>query len=55
MPDGTVAPTLADDTRLIIEHSRVMHPDLYEKTEKWPDGEVVIHFEDVLEPSDFTS
>jgi hypothetical protein len=34
------------------DHLRVMHPDEYEKVEKWPDGSPVV-VDNTLEPEEF--
>ena len=44
--------TLGEDLQLIIDHIRVLHPDVYAEMEFWPDGQVVIH-DETLTPEDF--
>ena len=33
-------------------HLRIIHPDVYDNLERWPDGELVMHYPSVETPED---
>lgn len=40
-------------TTKLLDHVRLLHPDVYEEPETWPDGRRVV-YDDTLRPADFT-
>jgi hypothetical protein len=43
---------MAADMLTALEHIRLLHPDVYEEPETWPDGSLVV-VDESLEPNDF--
>lgn len=46
------ADTMIQDVENAMDHIRVMHPDQYEESERWPDGGLVLE-DETVSPEDF--
>lgn len=49
---GDEWPDVEGGLESIEQHLRVLHADIYEPAERWPDGQIVVT-DDTLEPEDF--